>query len=217
MNTDMTRYYRERAKEYDEVYKRPYDQHDLQHSADILEHAFAGKNILEICCGTGYWTERLAKTATAIHATDINDAVIEMAMNRFYGTTPVTFETADFYAYTDTKLYDGLFGGFIWSHIQLEDLHKFLLKANSFVLPGGTVAFMDSIYVEGKNHPISHTDENGNTYQTRKLADGSTHLVRKNFPTEAFIKEQLKDIGENVQVISLQYYWIVLYTKVSDT
>lgn len=213
MNTHLVDYYRQRAKEYEQVYAKPERQHDLQQAEILLKQAFAGKTMLEICCGTGYWTERIAQTATAIHATDINDTVLDIAQQKDYGNTPVSFEMADFYSYPVTRLYDGLFGGFIWSHIQLQHLQAFLQKTGSFVRPGGTIVFMDNIYVAGSNLPVTHTDEQGNTFQTRTLEDGSTHLVRKNFPTEAFIKEQLKDIAGQLQVIRLEYYWLAVLTK----
>ena len=49
--------------------------------------------------------------------------------------------------------------------------------------PGATVVIVDNNYVEGSNHRITRTDEKGNTYQRRCLADGREWEVRKNFPT----------------------------------
>ena len=183
MNTDLISYYRDRAKEYEKIYLKPERQHDLKEAAIILQNFFSNKEIFEISCGTGYWTEKIAKKANSIFATDINETVLEIAKHKDYGNTDVSFGIADFYNYQSTKKYQGLFGGFIWSHIQKQDLKKFLIKINSFVLPGGSIVFIDNNYVEGSNYPITKTDEQGNTFQTRKLEDGSLHLVRKNFPT----------------------------------
>jgi len=44
---------------------------------------------------------------------------------------------------------------------------------------------MDNRYVDGSSTPISERDADGNTYQRRRLADGSDNRVLKNFPTEA--------------------------------
>ena len=212
MNTDLIAYYHNRAKEYENIYLKPERQEDLQTATTVLQEYFTRKNIFEICCGTGYWTEKIAKTAASIFATDINEAVLEIAKHKNYIHQNVTLGIADFYSYQQTKQYEGLFGGFIWSHIPLQDLPLFVRKANSFVLPGCTVAFIDNNYVEGSNHPITETDEQGNTFQTRKLEDGTTHLVRKNFPSEVFIKEQLNGIATDIKFIPLTYYWIVIYT-----
>ena len=142
MNTDLVAYYRDRAKEYENIYRKPERQDDLKRGATILQDTFMDKDILEVCCGTGYWTEKIAGTASSIYATDINESVMEIARHKQYEKANVTFGIADIYSYTKTKNYEGLFGGFIWSHIQIQDLKKFLTKMNSYVLPEGTIAFM---------------------------------------------------------------------------
>jgi hypothetical protein len=91
-------------------------------------------------------------------------------------------------------------------------MQMFLQTINSLVLCGGTIAFMDNNYVEGSSTTISKTDEKGNTYQTRKLEDGSSHLVLKNFPDESFITGHLKIFARDIRFIKLKYYWIVIHT-----
>ena len=70
---------------------------------------------------------------------------------------------------------------------------------------------LDNRFVEGSSTPISRTDARGNTYQMRKLKDGSGHEVLKNFPTEGEIKAQLKGCAENMRIHLLKYYWVVEY------
>lgn len=110
-----------------------------------------------------------------------------------------------------TVKYENLFGGFIWSHIKLQDLIKFIDINNNLIELGGTVVFMDNNYVEGSNPPITDTDSFGNTYQTRKLDNGTTHKVLKNFPTKNFIEQLLADKVTDLTFINLQYYWILKY------
>src|SRR5450432_2947469 len=144
MNTDLITYYRDRAKEYENIYLKCERQDDLKTATAILQDRFTNKNIFEISCGTGYWTEKIAKTATSIFATDINETGIEIARPKNYGNAEVMFGIADFYSYQPNTKYESLFGGFIWSHIQLQDLQSFLNKINRFVSPGGTIVFMDN-------------------------------------------------------------------------
>lgn len=213
LNTDLVSYYKNRAKEYENIYAKPERQHDLKHAGNILQSIFADKQVLEIACGTGYWTEIIAKKAKSILATDINETVIEVAGSKDFSGKEVSFVVADIYQFPDLKKFESLFGGFIWSHILLQDLDQFLSTVSSLVVPGGTIVFMDNLFVEGSNHPITQQDEHGNTYQTRKLEDQSTHLVLKNFPTEAFIREKLKELAADIQFFNLTYYWILCYTK----
>ncbi len=212
MNTDIVSYYKDRAKEYEKIYSKPERQEDFKSATTILQEIFAYKQVLEIACGTGYWTEKIAATATSIFATDINETVIDIAKKKYFFNKQVSFELADIYNFPDHNKFESLFGGFIWSHILLQDLDKFISTVNSLVSPGGTVVFMDNNYVEGSNHPITKEDEHDNTFQTRKLEDNTTHLVLKNFPTEIFLQHKLKDISGEFKFFKLTYYWIICYT-----
>ena len=216
MNQDLVSYYKDRAKEYEKVYLKPERQNDLQKATTILQSLFSQKTILEIACGTGYWTEKIAETATAIYATDINESVIDIAENRHY-KDKVTFELTDIYTFMPHKKYESVFGGFIWSHILHQDLDKFVDKIKNFVTSDGTIVFMDNNYVEGSNLAIMKTDEQGNTYQTRQLENGTLHLVLKNFPTKEFIFNKLSGVATEINFINLTYYWIVSFRLKEST
>ena len=171
---------------------------------------------MEIACGTGYWTEKIAKTAASIFATDINESVIEIAWKKKYTKAKINFGTIDFYKFPSHVMHESLFAGFIWSHVKLGDLDKFLDIINTVVSPGGTVVLMDNIYVEGNSYPVTYEDEEGNTFQARKLEDGTDHLVLKNFPHQDFLLSKLKSRATDVQYIGLDYYWILSYKTAAN-
>jgi demethylmenaquinone methyltransferase/2-methoxy-6-polyprenyl-1,4-benzoquinol methylase len=211
MNSDMISYYKERAKEYEKIYNKPERQNDLMIAEQILQEIFSGKNVFEIACGTGYWTEKISKTARSIVATDINDTVIEVAKSKTYSTV-VSFKIADIFNVDETTKFDSLFGAFIWSHIKLQNLENFINISNRLVESNGTVVFIDNNYVEGSSSPVTYTDDFGNTYQTRKLENDTIHRVLKNFPAKQFIRELLGEKVSDIKFISLHYYWILKYT-----
>ena len=211
MNQDLTIYYKDRAKEYDKVYQIAEEQEDLLKATDLFQSIFKNKSVLEIACGTGYWTERIAKTATSVFATDINKSVVEIALRR-QTKNNVRFNVADMYHLNTDMKYQGIFGGFIWSHILLQDLDRFLLKLKDLLTEDEILVFIDSNPVDDTIHDkkrVSHTDEHGNTYQTRMLEDGTSHLVLKNFPTKEFLLNKLSVIATDINYIQLEYYWIV--------
>lgn len=212
MNRDIIAYYKNRAAEYEKIYAKPERQDDLKIASTILQEIFAHKQVLEIACGTGYWTERIAATANSIFATDINESVIDVAKKKDFSGKEVSFGIVDFYNLSDNAISESFFGGFIWSRILLQDLDRFISAVNSLVIPGGTVIFMDNNFVEGSNHPITEIDLYGNTFQTRRLADDTTYSVLKNFPTEKSLKEKLKDIAGEFKFFNLTYYWIICFT-----
>ncbi len=214
MNQDIIIYYNKRAKEYDKVYQNPLEQDDLSASSSLFQNLVAQKKVLEIACGTGYWTEQMARTARSVHATDVNEVLIEIAKKRQF-TGDVTFEVADMYSLPDNQKYDVVFGGFIWSHIMLQNLDLLLDKIKNCLNPNGVIVFIDSNPVDGTPHDtksIRTTDELGNSYQQRQLEDGSFHLVLKNFPSKDFIYQKLSRISTKISYERLVYYWIASCT-----
>jgi SAM-dependent methyltransferase len=214
MNSDIVSYYKDRAREYENVYSKPERQSDLLFAEQILQRTFADKDVYEIACGTGFWTQKICATAKKVFATDINDTVLEVARLKNYSPAKVDFQTADIFNLTNIDKQESLFGGFIWSHIKQQDLGKFINIANSLVKNGGTIVFIDNNYVEGSNLPVTDTDNFGNTYQTRTLENKTTHKVLKNFPTEIFIRQLLKDRATDINFINLKYYWILKYKNI---
>lgn len=209
-DSDLIRYYKHRAPEYDKLYTRADRQDALREASEILKTIFSGKEVFEIACGTGYWTEQIAQTANSVLATDINDAMLAVAKTRTFSPAPVVFENRDMYT-PSAKKHESLFGGFIWSHILLQERDAFIDAMNSHVIPGGTIAFIDNLYVEGSNLPVTETDAQGNTYQTRTLENGTQHKVLKNFPTEEELRKLLEGKAGEVRFMALPYYWILEY------
>lgn len=208
---DLKEYYRLRAPTYDSLYHRAERQEALDEAAEILKQIFSGKEVLEIGCGTAYWTERISQTAKSIFASDINDSMLDIARNRSYPKNNVIFTREDFYHLNPGKKFESLFAGFIWSHIPLQELNDFIALMNSYVQSNGTLVFMDNNFVEGSSTDVSHADQFGNSYQTRKLPDDEEFSIIKNFPSEEFLITRLNDKAKSVNFIKLKYWWIINY------
>jgi SAM-dependent methyltransferase len=212
MNNDLVGYYAQRAIEYERIYARPERQEDLNRLRDYLGSLFQGDHVLEAACGTGYWTKVVARSAGSIFATDINENVLAIAKTKDFGGAAVEFLKADAYA---LPKFDGLFnagfGAFWWSHIPKARTHGFLADFHSHLEPGAKVAFIDNRYIEGSSTPLCHVDGNGDTFQMRSLQDGKLHKVLKNFPSPDELKAAVGDLGDNVEVILFDYYWLLLY------
>ncbi len=214
-NKDLTTYYAARAAEYEAIYAKPERQVDLQVATQILQDLFQAKAVLEIACGTGYWTQKIAQTASQIQATDINESVLEIARSKVYPLNNVHFSQADLFEIQPEIPAEALFAGFIWSHIKLEELDRFTDKLNSLVRPGGTVVIMDNRFVLGSSTPISEQDAQGNTYQRRLLKDGSAFLVLKNFPERHALAAALSSKTQNFQYFELPHFWFCVYQTIS--
>lgn len=207
MNQDLVFYYQQRAKEYERIYAKPERQEDIRMAAEHLKMLVIGQRVLEIACGTGFWTQFISTAARSILATDINAPVIDIARSKGFPDT-VEFRVADMFS-KHAGTYDVIFGGFVFSHILKQDRKDFFFRLKNLYEPGTLLILMDNNYVAGSNHPITGTDEAGNTFQTRCLDDGSVHKVLKNFPGEAELRNYLIGIAESVQVKELNYFWML--------
>ncbi len=211
--TDMLAYYASRAAEYERIYHKPERQPDLARLRTLLPELLAGQDVLEIACGTGWWTEAVAPAVRSILATDANEEVLAIARTKSYPPGRVRFRVADAYDLSDVVAAEAPPGGFTaglaafwWSHVPRQDLPRFLAGFHAALAPGGRVVFLDNRYVEGSSTPISRTDEFGNTYQLRRLDDGTEHEVMKNFPSEEELRAAICG-GAGGGTCEFEYYW----------
>jgi ubiquinone/menaquinone biosynthesis C-methylase UbiE len=115
----MAAYYAARAEEYEAVYAKPERQADLRLLEAWLPGVFAGRRVLEVAAGTGWWTVHGARDAAFWLATDLNPETLALARAKPAMPRCVRFATAD--AYTLDGLgpqrFDAAFVGFWWSHV----------------------------------------------------------------------------------------------------
>lgn len=218
MSTDdpLVRYYAQRASEFERVYEKPERQIELQKLRDYIEKTFVGMDVLEVACGTGYWTEVLARSATSVVATDLTEEVLSIARSKNLGPK-VTLQKEDAYALPHfSRRFNSGLSAFWWSHIPRAKLRDFVIGFHQALAPGARVVFMDNVYADGSSTPLARTDEHGDSYQTRTLDDGSTHEVLKNFPTQAELAAAVEGLATEVQIEFLQYYWILSYRTAAD-
>ena len=202
-------YYAKRAAEYEKIFEKPERQADLARMRADIPALFAGERVLEIACGTGYWTPLIAAKAESVLATDYNEETLAIARSKRYQKSNVRFERADAYALPAwPQKFSACYAGFWWSHVPVRKLEGFLKGLHERLQPGARVVFMDNRYVEGSSTPLSRTDGDGNTYQSRKLADGSRHEVLKNFPSAADLQARL---GRGLALTEYEYYWLASY------
>ena len=213
MATDkLAVYYARRAPEYERVYDKPERQSDLAALKARLRSMFRGRRVLELACGTGYWTEVIAPDAAGVTALDINEEVLAIARAKAYPPGRVEFVRGDCYTPPGFgRRHDALFAGFWWSHVPLARLDWFLAAAAAAVAPGALLAYADNRYVAGSSMPVTRRDPEGNGYQLRTLDDGSTHEVLKNFPDEHELIARSVKTGWGANVELFGHYWLLSY------
>ena len=213
----MLDYYNKRLSEYEAIYAKPERQADLQQLVAQLQADVAHYSVLELACGTGWWTERLAPHASAWVATDADEGALEVVRHKNIRGLSAT-QTLNAYAPQINTPVDCVFAAHWYSHLLHNECDHFFNAVRTCLKPGGRLIMLDNKYVKGSSTPISRTDAHGNTYQTRPLKDGSTHEVLKNFPSHL----QLQSAGEKYfahckfedqLTMNISHYWYAVMLK----
>lgn len=146
-------YYRARAPEYDEWFLRQGMcdlgpvwnekwQLDVDTVAAELDSFGPRGRVLELACGTGWWTERLARHAADLTAIDASPEAIELARRRVPSTRYVV---ADLFLWEPEDQYDVVFFSFWLSHVPAERFEAFWRMVDRALEPGGRVFFIDNL------------------------------------------------------------------------
>ena len=205
-------YYSRRAGEYERIYRKPERQQDLRALREVLAELLRNRDVLEVACGTGYWTGAIAPVAASVLATDASAEVLEIARRKKFPTGRVAFQTADAYRLDQLPgMFDAALAGFWWSHVPSRRRPEFLDGLARRLPPGARVVMMDNRYVEGSSTPIAERDAEGDTYQLRRLDDGSEHRVLKNFTEPAELLELPGRAAARVTLTLLRYFWCLAY------
>ena len=209
----MAAYYARRAAEYERIYARPERQDDLRAIEAWLAPVFAGRRVLEIACGTGWWTAHGARDAARWLATDLNPETMALARAKPAMPRAVAFREMDAYAFEGLagESFDAAFAGFWWSHVPRPRLGAWLQALHAQLEPGAVVVMLDNRYVDGSSTPISRRDAEGNTYQARPLDDGSVHEVLKNFPGRDEALAAIADVAADAHWVEWPHYWALHY------
>lgn len=207
----MKRYYAERAPYYDAVYERPERAADIAFLRAWIPAQLAGRRILEVACGTGFWTQHLVPVAMALTATDATAEPMEFARLR-PGADKAAFVQADAFALpASLGTFDGAFAGLWLSHVPRRRIPEFLASLHARLAPGAVVVMIDNNEVQLKDLPIAETDADGDTWQHRPLRDGSVHRVLKNFPARAQLEAMVAGVATGCEHRLLENFWTFRY------
>jgi SAM-dependent methyltransferase len=161
-------------------------------------------DVLELACGTGVWTQHLARFATTVTAVDAAPEMLVRARARD-GNDSVRFIEADLFTWRSDRRYDAVFFGFWVSHVPDEHFDSFWARVDDCLRPGGRVFFCDDNHraedelVEGRSSPIVQ----------RRTGDGTPFRIIK-IPFEAEeLEARLRAAGWDITVTPTTgpFYW----------
>jgi 2-polyprenyl-3-methyl-5-hydroxy-6-metoxy-1,4-benzoquinol methylase len=211
-------YYRARASEYDQWFYRVgrYDHGPILNGrwfaevnavTQVLDNFRPSGAVLELACGTGIWTEHLARYASAITAVDASAEMIQLNRERVRSAN-VTYVQADIFAWRPTRQYDVVFFGFWLSHVPLERFDEFWCLIQDSLHPAGRFFFVDSRHEStstAKDHQLAEPTA---TTLARRLNDGREFQIYKIFYEPTSLADRLSRLGWNVRVGQTPSYFI---------
>ena len=197
-------YYRARAPEYEEWFFRQgrYERGEAHRKAwfaeleaveAALRSAEPGGRVLELACGTGLWTRRLAPHASELTAIDAAPEVLELNRERV-ASERVRYLQADLFGWQPQERYDFVFFGFWLSHVPPDRFASFWATVRAALAPGGSVFFVDNAHspeIAARNHRLP---ESG-FVMDRVLNDGRQFRVVKVFYEPADLERRLAALG----------------------
>ncbi|MDR6884759.1 methyltransferase domain-containing protein [Bacillus sp. 3255] len=211
----MQEYYGARAAEYEHIYAREdadYRQ-ELELIAAVVRKLTAGRSVLEIACGTGYWTQYAAEAAERIVGVDIRPEVLQIAKSKPWPKRNAAFVQGDAYRLGDIEGdFDCGLANFWFSHIPKNRLNAFLQGFHERLGQGAHVLIADNVYVPGRGGELIASEHSEDTYKRRELADGSKHEILKNYYTYEELNEIFKPLSENLRIYVGSSFWYVSYT-----
>jgi protein-L-isoaspartate O-methyltransferase len=214
---NVVKYYNERASVYDITagYANPEAEKLREPIKARFHETFRGRKVLEISCGSGYWTAVIGEAAESVFAIDISRSLLEQAQKRCAHQTNVSFQLADAYTLEGVPGgFNAAFGHGWWSHIPKKNIRTFLTALHSKLEPGAFVLFNDQLPYSGF---YRKQDADGNTIEQRILPNARSFMIIKNFPDEKEITNALSGFAEDVKYTQppKEDHWEVVY-RVGD-
>ena len=211
---NLTEYYSRRASEYEAIYHRadPVRQAEQRAIASATQELFHNRRVLEVACGTGFWTEKIADVAREICAVDASAEVLAIAEAKGLPPDRVRFLQADAYALEAVEgTFDSGLANFWFSHIPKARLGEFLGGFHRRLGVGAVVFLADNVFVPGIGGKLVTLPGSADTFKLRALADGSKHQVLKNYYDAEQLRQILAPRVADLKIQIGQCFWRASY------
>lgn len=181
-------YYRQRANEYDATAYGDVAAARPRIARLVAELQPHGR-VLEIACGTGLWTEAIAGTVDSVLAIDAAPEAVALARERVRSPN-VRFEVADVFTWMTDDRFDTIFFSAWLSHVPLDRFERFWAILRGLLAADGRALFIDE-HVDVRDKESFVADG----VVERRLEDGRTFRIVKNFVEPSALCERLRELG----------------------
>jgi demethylmenaquinone methyltransferase/2-methoxy-6-polyprenyl-1,4-benzoquinol methylase len=215
-------YYRARAPEYDEWFRREgsYDLGPDVKAAWLdevgvveraLERVAPKGRILELASGTGWWSERLSQYTTDLTCVDAAPEALEIARSR---APRARFVVADLFRWEPEAQFDFVFFSFWLSHVPHTRFEAFWALVDRCLTQHGRAFFIDNLHtplLELEGGAAFRPYETPDGVVSRRLNDGREYRAVKVHHATEDLAKRLAALGWRTEVHStgtfLYYGW----------
>lgn len=210
ITNQLTQYYAVNADNYDQIYAEEARFDDLDDLQEMVAELFQDQKVLELGCGTAYWTDLISEVAESVYATDISQQMLDLAETRGLDDEVVTFGLLDAFNLPDGMegQYSAVFIGNLWRHVRREEQEKYLKTLRAKLGKDVLLVVLDESAVEGET-VIARTDSDGNTYEFLTADDGQRYEVLRNYLTDSTLRKRFANHARQIRIERLQFYFLL--------
>lgn len=202
-------YYQKRAPEYDKIYFRdnPDRQAELANLYAVSREVLTGRDVLDLACGTGFWTKIVSERAKTIVGIDINPGTLAEAGRKHFACPTRLIRGDFFHPPIVPGTVDGLLATYVISHVKRQDLPRLRDEIRRIMPPGSPAFFCDNNPVCEPVPELIWDDDTVNSYRRRRLENGEEFLILKNYFEPAELEKLFSSWGTVERLTSSTYYW----------
>ena len=213
----MQEYYQRRAQEYEQIYGRddPVRQGEQAAIAEAMKRVFTNRRVLEVACGTGFWTEIVAQVAQHILAIDSSSEMLTIARGKGLDAHKVEFRQGDAYALNSVAgRFDAGLANFWFSHLPRARIDEFLRGFHERLGTGSIIFMADNVYMPEIGGELISRPNCQDTFKLRQLSDGSRYEVLKNYYEADQLHYIFSPRANNLKVHVGKCFWWLSYVVV---
>ena len=209
-NQQVAKYYALLGEALEDKYLEPDMDEDIDDMSIHLGSVLAGHTVLELGCGTGFWTEVAAESAASVLAVDINASLVDIARERPMTEAKVSFRVADALDLPeDIGTFSAVLVSFLWSHLNKKEQEQLLATLKKRLGKDVLLVILDDAFVEGFSETIARTEPDGTTYQILTTPDGERIEVAKSYQSDSALRKRLGTVVKEIKIERIEFFWIL--------
>ena len=213
-NQQVAKYYALLGEALEDKYLEPDMDEDIDDMSIHLGNLLSGHTVLELGCGTGFWTEVAAESAASVLAVDINAGLVDIARERGMPEGKVSFRVADALDLpedigTGSGTFTAVLVSFLWSHLNKKEQEQLLATLKKRLGKDVLLVILDDSFVEGFSETIARTDADGTTYQILTTPEGERFELPKSYQSDSALRKRVGNVGKEVKIERVEFFWIL--------